>query len=163
MVSLLITTLHNRWMSGAMIAVSRCLYVVKSDIFDKVFARFNGKLLATGIWIISILHIIPVFLEVILFQKLLFFHQLTQKMTSENTSFIHNYMRTQNHFESGFKSPFRKVQNKFALFLFYLILTFRSVDLNPDSNQLCALIMYRKEVSGRSAIIFWVSWASEKV
>ena len=51
-------------MSGAMIAVSRCLYVVKSDIFDKIFARFNGKLLATGIWIISILHIIPVFLEV---------------------------------------------------------------------------------------------------
>ena len=64
MVSLVITTLHNRWMSGAMIAVSRCMYVVKSDIFDTIFARFNGKLLAAGIWIISILHIIPVFLEV---------------------------------------------------------------------------------------------------
>ena len=72
LVSLLITTLPNRWMSGAMIAVSRCLYVVKSDIFDKVFARFNGKLLATGIWVISILHIIPVFLEVSTYRLYLF-------------------------------------------------------------------------------------------
>ena len=72
LVSLLITTLHNRWMSGAMIAVSRCLYVVKSDIFDKIFARFNGKLLATGIWVISILYIIPVFLEVHTYRLYLF-------------------------------------------------------------------------------------------
>ena len=89
LVSLLITTLHNRWMSGAMIAVSRCLYVVKSDIFEKIFARFNGKLLASGIWVISILYIIPVFLEVhiylqvIHFQNLLFFHQLTKVINTK--------------------------------------------------------------------------------
>jgi hypothetical protein len=67
-------------------------------------------------------------------------------------------MRTQNHFESGFESPLRKVPKHFAFFLFDLILTFQSVDLNPDSNQLCALIMYTKKELSRSAIIFWVSW-----
>ena len=116
-----------------MIAVSRCLYVVKSDIFDTIFARFNGKLLAAGIWIISILHIIPVFLEVhtgYTFSEALILPSTNPKNDIRkcltNTFFVHKYMRTQYYFESGFKSPLRKVQKIFARFLFYLILTFRT-------------------------------------
>ena len=129
-------------MSGAMIAVSRCLYVVKSDIFDKIFARFNGKLLATGIWVISILYIIPVFLEVHTFRLYLFrnrisyifFHQLNQKRTSDM------YMIRIQFFWIHFvrfkrNCPFSFLPNS------DLILT--DLDLNPDWKQLCALIMYK--------------------
>ena len=59
-------TTFTSYLSIAMIAFSRCLHVTNRHLFSRIFSRFRGKLACLCLWIISIVHMIPVFIKVLL-------------------------------------------------------------------------------------------------
>ena len=52
------------WMSVAMIAVSRCISLVRPELAEKLFGGRNGKLIILAIWVYANLLILPIYTKV---------------------------------------------------------------------------------------------------
>ena len=54
-------TAFTEWMSVALIAVSRCLYLTKPNVFEKLFGRKRAWLVVLLVWIYANLLIAPIY------------------------------------------------------------------------------------------------------
>ena len=56
---------YSSWLSLAMIAICRCIFVINPNLSDRIFSKFKGKLVTICIWITSIVFISPILFSVI--------------------------------------------------------------------------------------------------